>query len=66
MRRSTLDPAPTSCDNFWSGEAAAEGESEAVERFEHAIRHGPRGARVDGVDVDDTVPSGRATGFTVT
>jgi len=47
-------------------EAAAEGEAEAIERFERAIRHGPPGARVDAVDVDDTVPSGRDTGFTVT
>ena len=46
-------------------EAAAEGEADAVERFERAVRHGPPGARVDAVDVDDTVPSGRDTGFTV-
>ena len=46
-------------------EAAAEGEADAIERFERAIRHGPPGARVDAVDVDDTVPSGRDTGFTV-
>jgi acylphosphatase len=47
-------------------EAIAEGEAESIERFERAIRHGPPGARVDHVDVDDTVPSGRDTGFTVT
>jgi len=47
-------------------EAVAEGEAESIERFERAIRHGPPGARVDHVDVDDTVPSGRDTGFTVT
>jgi acylphosphatase len=47
-------------------ELVAEGESESMERFERAIRHGPPGARVDHVDVDDTVPSGRDTGFTVT
>ena len=47
-------------------EAVAEGEVESVERFERAIRHGPPGARVDHVDVDDIVPSGRDTGFTVT
>ena len=46
-------------------EAIAEGEAESIERFERAIRHGPPGARVDHVDVDDTVPSGRDTGFTV-
>ena len=47
-------------------EAVAEGEAESVERFERAIRHGPPGARVDHVEVDDIVPSGRDTGFTVT
>jgi acylphosphatase len=46
-------------------EATAEGESEAVERFERAIRHGPPGARVERVDVDDAVPSARDTGFIV-
>jgi acylphosphatase len=47
-------------------EAFAEGESEALERFERAIRHGPPGARVDDVDVESTVPTGRDSGFTVT
>jgi acylphosphatase len=47
-------------------EALAEGEAEAMERFERAIRHGPPGARVDDVDVEGTVPSGRDTGFAVT
>jgi acylphosphatase len=46
-------------------EALAEGEAEAIERFERAIHHGPPGARVDGVEVDATMPSGRDTGFTV-
>jgi acylphosphatase len=45
-------------------EALAEGESEAIERFEQAIRHGPPGARVERVEVDETVPSGRESGFT--
>jgi acylphosphatase len=48
-----------------SVEALAEGDAEAVERFERAIRHGPPGARVDHVDVESTVPSGRDSGFTV-
>jgi acylphosphatase len=43
-------------------EVAADGETDAVERFERAIRHGPRGARVEGVDVFDDVP-GSSTGF---
>jgi acylphosphatase len=45
-------------------EALAEGEAEAVERFERAIGHGPPGARVERVDVDHIVPSGRESGFT--
>ena len=46
-------------------EAAAEGEAEAVERFERAVRQGPRGARVETVDVEEDVPSGRETGFNI-
>ena len=46
-------------------EAAAEGEAEAVERFERALRQGPRGARVDQVEVDDEVPTGRESGFSI-
>jgi acylphosphatase len=47
-------------------EAMAEGEAEAIERFERALRHGPPAARVDEIEVDDRVPTGRDTGFTVT
>jgi acylphosphatase len=47
-------------------EAVAEGEAEAIERFERALRHGPPAARVDEVEIDDRVPTGRDTGFTVT
>jgi acylphosphatase len=46
-------------------EVVAEGDAEALERFERSLRHGPRGARVERVDVDDTMPAGRETGFTV-
>jgi len=45
-------------------EIAAEGERDAVERFERAIRQGPPHARVDDVDVTDNVPSG-ASGFAI-
>jgi len=45
-------------------EVAAEGESDAMTRFEQAIRHGPRGAHVDQFDADDDVPGG-ASGFTI-
>ncbi len=34
-------------------EAIVEGDEEAVTRVERAIRTGPRGARVEKVDVDD-------------
>jgi acylphosphatase len=47
-------------------EALAEGDAEALERFERALRHGPPAARVEDVEVDDVAPSGRDTGFRVT
>jgi len=46
-------------------EAAVEGEVEAVDRFEGQLRHGPSGARVEDLDVEDTVPEGRYTGFSI-
>jgi acylphosphatase len=46
-------------------EIQAEGEQEAVVRFERAIRTGPRGARVDDVEVGEEAPSGRVTGFAI-
>ena len=46
-------------------EVLAEGEAEAIERFERRLRHGPPSARVERVDVDDMIPTGRETGFTV-
>ena len=47
-------------------EAFAEGDAEAVERFERSLRHGPPGARVDLVDVDVLTPTGRQSGFVIT
>ena len=47
-------------------EVIAEGEAEAVERLERALRHGPPGARVEDVEVEDRMPTGRDTGFSVT
>lgn len=47
-------------------EAAAEGEADAMERFEQALRHGPPGARVQRLEIEHTVPGGRDTGFAVT
>jgi len=46
-------------------EIAAEGDAEAVERFERNLRQGPRGARVDDVEVDHQVPGGHTTGFSI-
>ena len=46
-------------------EASAEGEAEAMERFETRLRQGPPGARVEDVEVEDSVPEGRDAGFHV-
>jgi acylphosphatase len=46
-------------------EAVVEGEAEAVTRVERAIRQGPRGARVESVQVDTEEPSGRYTTFSI-
>jgi acylphosphatase len=46
-------------------EVLAEGDAEAIERFERHLRHGPPGARVDQVAVDILTPTGRQTGFVI-
>lgn len=46
-------------------EAWVEGDAESVQRIEAALHRGPPGARVDRVDVEEMVPTGRATGFMV-
>jgi acylphosphatase len=46
-------------------EISAEGEAEALERFERSVRHGPAGARVDEVEVVDIGASGSDTGFSI-
>ena len=46
-------------------ELFVEGDREAVDRLEAKLRHGPPGARIDTVTVDEGVPTGRATGFRV-
>lgn len=45
-------------------EAVFEGEREAVERLVNYMREGPRGARVDWVDVESEEPTGLA-GFEI-
>src|SRR5689334_15973187 len=42
-----------------SVEVVAEGEAEAMERFERRLRQGPRSSRVEHVDVVDEAPIGR-------
>ena len=44
-------------------EIAVEGDAEAIDRFEGHVGHGPPGARVDLVEVDEQMPTGHATGF---
>jgi acylphosphatase len=46
-------------------EAQVEGDADAVERFERALRTGPRHAAIETVEVDHTVPTGRDTGFQI-
>ena len=46
-------------------EVWAEGEREAVERFERRLRAGPRSARVDEVAVDEVAPEGRGWAFEI-
>ena len=45
-------------------EVVAEGDADALQRFERSLGHGPRGARVERVEVGDTIPTGD-TGFTI-
>ena len=48
-----------------SVEAVAEGESEALERFERAIRRGPSRSRVEHVMVDELTPERLNAGFEI-
>lgn len=49
-----------------SVEIVAEGDVDAMQRFEMAVRRGPAGARVDDVDTIEVEPSIRFAGFRVT
>lgn len=44
-------------------EALVEGDQEAVDRMELAMRRGPAGARVESFEVEPAPPAYRATGF---
>jgi acylphosphatase len=46
-------------------ETVAEGDADAVERFERSLRHGPPGARVEQLEVEHTTPVGRDIGFSI-
>ena len=46
-------------------EVLAEGEAEAVERFERQLRTGPRASRVDEVRVSASAAIGADTGFEI-
>jgi acylphosphatase len=46
-------------------EAHLEGDAEAVERVEAALRRGPSSSRIDEVSVEEQATAGRATGFTI-
>jgi acylphosphatase len=48
-----------------SVEVMAEGDLEALLRFERAVRRGPAGARVDDVETAEAPASGRFAGFSV-
>jgi acylphosphatase len=46
-------------------EAIAEGEADAVERFERALHRGPSRAHIADVESEAIIPSGRYVGFFV-
>ena len=46
-------------------EVEAEGEAQALARFEAALWRGPSHARVDDILIDDVPPSGRTLSFTI-
>ena len=46
-------------------EVHAEGDRESLDRFEHHLSHGPRGARVDDLDSTDMGATGHDTGFSI-
>jgi acylphosphatase len=47
-------------------EVVAEGDADAMHRFEMAVRRGPAGARVDDVETTEVEPTNRFYGFSVT
>ena len=47
-------------------EVVAEGDADAMQRFEMAVRRGPTGARVDDVETTELEPTNRFNNFSVT
>jgi acylphosphatase len=66
IERAALEGITGCVSNLPTGdvEVLAEGDAEAMDRFERALRQGPRGARVDDVEVDILTPTGRFATFT--
>ena len=66
--RASLEGLHGSVRNLPDGrvEAVVEGDAESVERVERALRRGPAAANVESFEVEVIVPTGRATGFTMT
>jgi acylphosphatase len=46
-------------------EVHAEGDREAITRFERQLRRGPAGAHIDQIEAHEDVPSGRTSEFTI-
>jgi acylphosphatase len=46
-------------------EALVEGDMTTVGRVETTLWRGPRGARVDDIQIEEVAPSGKATGFRI-
>jgi acylphosphatase len=61
-RREGLHGYATNNDDG-SVEVVAEGEAEALERFERALRRGPSRSRVENVVIDEIVPTAVSGGF---
>lgn len=65
LERASLEGITGWVSNLPTGdvEVLAEGDAEAMDRFERALRQGPRGARVDDVEVEILAPTGRFQTF---
>lgn len=63
-RREGLHGYATNRDDG-SVEILAEGDAEALDRFEMALRRGPSRSRVERVSVDETEPTAVSGGFLI-